>query len=229
MRKNKRQTYKSFDYHKMAFSLRWSPEIEFVLPNENSFGLLSQDLTKHIKGKWDMVSECGLGEYGYELIPKIDNHLHYDKSTWKQLQTISRLIKKHKGRVTNSCGGHIHIDASKLSNSHILKIVQEFTSKQMAILGKFHVDKERVENYCALLNSKKIKRLTCKHIANMRKDKSYHSIFKNGRFHSLNLLSLSGHNTVEFRFFNSSIDWRKIKSRIKFLLTLIEEAISHED
>jgi hypothetical protein len=209
-------------------TLRFSPEIEVLFPNkENSQALI--DKHRVIKG-WMIDTDWSLqndrGELaGAEYRPKKSTKLYYNKDSFDQIKEIIGLIKAHSGKVTKLCGGHLHVDASKLSDMQICNIVKAFIKLQPEIIKQFTPLKSRLQKHTRKIPTRVLKLITPKIIKKIRlgtiPENYVDCEYFNDRYFMLNLQSLNEHGSLEFRFFNGSIQIRTIKRNIKWCLEFI--------
>ena len=199
-------------------TLRFSIEAEVEYPNTKDSSKL---IEKHriIRG-WD-ISYDGSLDNGSEYKPKDKNKLYWNEDCIDQIKEIIGLIKAHKGNSGNGTAGlHCHIDMSQFSYKEICNIVKAFIKQQNKIYKQFNVLK------CRYDYAQKIPKNTLKYITenNIKKVKDGSDSCRDineylcERHYGLNILALEKYNTLEFRFFNSSIQISNIKRAIKFCL-----------
>ena len=197
--------------------IRFGIEIEVEFPTVKD----SSDLIeKHrlIRG-WTLDYDGSL-DNGAEYKPINKNKLYFNQDTFDQINEIIGLIKAHRGTIRPTCGSHVHIDTKSFTDLEIVKIVKGFISKQSDIIKKFKVLKSRLDyTACKIpkqiankINNSVIKKIKSGEIGNFSEE------YFTERHFALNLQSLHDHNTLEFRFFNGTIQSRKIKSYIKWCL-----------
>jgi hypothetical protein len=212
-------------------SIRFSPEIEVEFPlSKDSQKLI--DRHKLLTG-WELDFDGSL-ENGAEYRPKRSNHLFWNEESLTQLKEVLALIRVHRGRVSSKAGLHIHINVKNLSSKQILTIIQEWIHKQRFIVKKFEVHKERLESMCKLLPKEGLKKLTAKQIDNFRNNDDswnfrYYDYFQE-KYYSLNITHLSkgDYGTLEFRLFNASLNYKKLKECIYWTLSFIKDSLERE-
>ena len=196
--------------------LRFGIEIEVEFPHTKDSLVL---IAKHriIRG-WEIDNDGSL-ENGAEYKPKDNNKLYYNEDCIDQIKEIIGLIKAHRGNIKPSCGLHIHIDMKNFTNKEICNIVKAFINRQDKIYRKFNVLKIRQDETAQKIPIN-IKRVIKEKIIQEIKDnecRNNNNYFQD-RHYGLNLLSLNEHNTLEFRFFNGTIQPKKIQSYLYWLL-----------
>jgi len=197
--------------------LRFGIEIEVEFPHTKDSYVL---IAKHriIRG-WEMDYDGSL-DNGAEYRPKEKNRLYYNEDCIDQIKEIIGLIKAHRGNIKPSCGLHIHVDMKNFTNKEICNIIKTFIKKQDTIYRRFKVLKIRQDDSAQKIpvNIKKIvKEKIIQEIKDTGQSSNDNSYF-NDRHYGLNLLSLNEHNTLEFRFFNGTIQSKRIKSYLCWVL-----------
>lgn len=154
--------------------------------------------------------------------------------TYQDIETIQgivRAIRAAGGKVNDSCGLHVHIDASEHTAKSLKNIANIMASKETLLFKALEVKAERAEKWCKKVEGKLLNDLTKKKPKTLDEVKRiwyeggdgsaqhYHS----SRYHALNLHSVWQKGTVEFRMFNSTLHAGKVKSYIQLCL-----AISHQ-
>jgi hypothetical protein len=191
-------------------NIRFAIEIEVEFPQvKDSYDLIQKN--RLIRG-WELDFDGSL-DNGAEYRPKDKNHLYFNEDCIDQIKEIIGLIKAHRGNIKPSCGFHCHIDTSKFKNEEIVNIVKAFYKNQDKIYKKFKVLKIREKSHTQKLDEELIKKLTPSYIEKVRKNEFMHD-----RHYGLNLDALNLHNTIEFRFFNGTIQPRKIKKCVEWTI-----------
>lgn len=197
-------------------NIRFGIEIEAEFPEaKDSYKLIEKN--RVIKG-WELDYDGSL-DNGAEYRPKKKNHLYYNEDCIDQINEIIGLIRAHKGHVRPTCGLHVHIDTERFTNQEIVNIAKAFYKHQDKIYKHFKVIKSREKHNVKKFNKRMIKSLTTAKITTIRKGRI---AFKEDAFQDrdfgLNLYSMAIHGSVEFRFFNGTIQPRNIKNNIKWCI-----------
>jgi len=200
--------------------IRFAPELEVELPkNKDSEKLIKRN--RILKG-WTITSDYSL-DNGMEIKPKNSNKLYYNEETLLQLKEILALLRVHKAKVTDTCGLHIHIDYSNLSDIKILQII----------------NKKRIEDFCKLLPRENLHKLTEKDINKFRNNVSWgfgntgdyrNCFYLDEKYYSLNASHLrkGDFGTLEFRLYQPSLNYKELKDRIYFTLNFIKDSLERE-
>ena len=152
---------------------------------------------------------------------------------YEDIETIQELVRdlRHAGaRVNDSCGIHIHVDASHHDPKTLRNVVNIMASKEDLLYKTLKVNIDR-QYYCQKADLRFLDDV------NLRRPKSmseFETLWYNGssgrnnhyhssRYHALNLHSVFSKGTIEFRMFNSTLHAGEVKSYIQLCL-----AISHQ-
>ena len=154
---------------------------------------------------------------------------------YEDIETIQEIVRKLRSggaKVNDSCGIHVHVDASSHTPKTLRIIVNIMASKEDLLYKALQVQVER-EHYCQKADTRFLDEL------NHRKPKSmseverlwyngssgrYHH-YDDTRYHALNLHSVFSKGTIEFRLFNSTLHAGEIKSYIQLCLAISHQAL----
>lgn len=176
-------------------------------------------------------SQVGADEYKCELVSPVLTAESVDT-----LLSLVDVIKSLGGIVNNTCGIHVHIDKPR-GVQDIIELAKKFYVMQDFILKDFNVEENRIEKYCKTFSKELIDKLDLAKpkniddfigfwLLNLAEGESVTSTHNSARYYALNFHSILMHNTVEFRFFNSTLDKREI---IRILDWVLHFAYSPED
>jgi hypothetical protein len=224
--KNKKEEIRLVDIKK----IRYAPELEIELPAKiDADKLITRGKT--LKG-WEIKYDGSL-ENGIELSPENSNHLYYNQDSLMQIKEVLALVRVYRGRALPSCGLHIHINVKNLTDKQILTIVKEWVHKQRFVAKKFHVHKSRLEDTCKLLPKSELYKLTEKEIHSFRNN--LRTSFRNysyldEKYYSLNVnhLPKNEYQTIEFRLFGGTVNFREIKEAIYWTLCFVRDSLERE-
>lgn len=172
-------------------------------------------------------------EYKCEVVSPI---LSYEDI--EDLQEIVRQLR-HKGAIANdSCGIHIHVDASKHSAKTLKNLINITFQKEDLLYKALAINPNRAD-YCKKVNAKLLKDINEKKPATMEQladiwygegtssyERNRH--YNNTRYHGVNLHATFTKGTVEFRLFNSTTHAGEIKAYIQFCLAVSHQALSQK-
>lgn len=137
------------------------------------------------------------------------------------LKAICDSLATIDARVNKSCGLHIHIGASSLSDEHYCRLVRNY-QKLERVIDTFMPMSRRGNNsqWCHTLQG--IDFSTCTNKEEIAGAMSYNRYFK------VNAMSYERHKTIEFRQHSGTTDYEKISNWILFLAKLVEYSYKHE-
>ena len=225
-KKNKIKEIRLIDIRK----IRFAPEFEFEMPNENiSEKLIERGRT--LRG-WELKNDGSL-QHGIEISPENSNHLFYNEDSLMQIKEILALVRVYRGKALPTCGLHIHISTKSMSDKQILNLIKEWVHRQKFIMKRFGTSKIRLAETCKLLPKSELSKLTEKEIHQFRNNlrTSFRGYgYLDEKYYSLSAIHLpkSDYNTLEFRCFESTTNFKEIKSIIYFVLTFCQEALERE-
>ena len=145
---------------------------------------------------------------------------------------IRRELRRGGARVNDSCGIHIHVDASRHDPKTLRNIVNIMASKEDLLYKALNVQIDR-ECYCQKADLRFLEDVNLKHPKSMAE---FETLWYNGdsrrnvhydysRYHALNLHSVFSKGTVEFRMFNSTLHAGEVKSYIQLCLAISHQAL----
>ena len=188
--------------------------------------------------RWKIVSDSSIRqensnssyagpEYRCELVSPICNYEDIET-----IQEIVRALRRAGAKVNESCGLHVHIDASQHTAKSLKNIANIMASKETMLFKALQVRPERINKWCKKVEGKLLDELTKKRpktIAEVKKiwyegrDGSYNH-YHSSRYHALNLHSVFQKGTVELRMFNSTLHAGKVKAYIQLCLAISNQA-----
>jgi len=225
-KRNKKEEIKLVDIKR----IRFAPELEFEMPSEKiSEKLIERGRT--LRG-WELKNDGSL-EHGIEISPENSNHLYYNDDSLMQIKEILALVRVYRGKALPTCGLHIHISTKNMTDKQILNLIKEWVHRQKFIVKRFETSKERLAETCKLLPRNELYKLTEKDIHAFRNNlrTSFRSYgYLDEKYYSLNASHLpkNDYGTLEFRCFESTTNFKEIKSIIYFVLTFCQEALERE-
>ena len=158
---------------------------------------------------------------------------------YEDIPTIQELVRKLRtagAKVNDSCGIHVHVDASKHDVKTLRNLVNIMASKEDLLYKALDVEVER-ERYCKKVDTKFLEELNKKRPKQMAEleDIWYdgygynrHAHYNNSRYRALNLHSVFTKGTVEFRLFNSTLHAGEVKSYIQLCLAINDQALKQK-
>lgn len=151
------------------------------------------------------------------------------------IETIQELVRKLRAggaRVNDSCGIHVHVDASSHTPQTLRNIVNIMASKEDLLYKTLQVQVNR-EEYCLKADTRFLEELNHKRPRTMEeveelwyngRGSRYHH-YDISRYHALNLHSVFSKGTIEFRMFNSTLHAGEVKAYIQLCLAISHQAL----
>lgn len=188
--------------------------------------------------QWKLVSDASIccrnrnnraasRDYSVEFVSPI--------CQYEDIETIQELVRKLRAggaRVNNSCGIHVHVDASAHTPQTLRNIVNIMASKEDLLYKTLQVQVSR-EQYCQKADTRFLDELNYKRPRTMdeveemwyngRGGRNIH--YDNSRYHALNLHSVFSKGTIEFRMFNSTLHAGEVKTYIQLCLAISHQAL----
>ncbi|MGX8710949.1 MAG: amidoligase family protein [bacterium] len=193
--------------------------------------------------KWKFMSDSSISaqkKSGRQIVAASDDYKTEMVSPicrWEDIEKVQELIRKLReaGAIANdSCGIHVHVDASPFDANTLRNITNIMASKEDLIYKALQVTVARQHRWCKPVDARFLEEL------NRRKPKTLAQVgriwynggdrssvhYDDSRYHCLNLHSVFQKGTVEFRLFNSTTHAGKIKAYIQFCLAISAQALN---
>lgn len=171
-------------------------------------------------------------EYKCEVVSPI---LQYEDIN--DLQEIVRTLRRNGAIANDSCGIHIHVDASKHTPQTLRNLINLTFQKEDLLYKALAINPNRVR-YCAKVNERLLNSLNAKKPKTMEAladiwyaqapGQNRNAHYNNSRYHGINLHATFTKGTVEFRLFNSTTHAGEIKAYIQFCLAVSNQALSQK-
>ena len=154
---------------------------------------------------------------------------------YEDIETVQELVRKLRAggaRVNDSCGIHVHVDASAHTPQTLRNIVNIMAAKEDLLYKALQVKVNR-ENYCRKADTRFLEELNHKRPKTMDEVEELwyngmggrYSHYDDSRYHALNLHSVFSKGTIEFRLFNSTLHAGEVKSYIQLCLAISYQAL----
>ena len=188
--------------------------------------------------KWKVVSDSSIrcqarGErtasrlYAVEVVSPI--------CRYEDIETVQQLIRElRKGgaKVNDSCGIHIHVDASRHDPKTLRNVVNIMASKEDLLYKTLRVNIYR-QYYCQKADLRFLEDVNLKRPKSMsgfetlwyNGSSGRHTHYHTSRYHALNLHSVFSKGTIEFRMFNATLHAGEVKSYIQLCLAISHQAL----
>ncbi|MCX0356212.1 amidoligase family protein, partial [Clostridium perfringens] len=181
-------------------------------------------------GKWKVERDgsVSLGITGGEIVSPV---LKDTPETWRQIETICRVAKRHGARIDANCGGHVHIGMDKLDTARqrwrrFFKTIEVYEDCiYRAAGGDLGTIRAAALSYAKPFRERAAE---SKYIHfNMDNDDDVRNmarvVSENNRYYGINLTNIARDRapTVEFRHFNGSLNPKQIQANIKMAAGII--------
>ena len=171
-------------------------------------------------------------EYRVEMVtPK----LTYDEM--EKFQECVRRVRQAGGKVNDSCGMHVHVDASKHTPQSLKNALSIMYSKEDILFKALKVNESRVERWCQKVREpmlEKIRKLPANTTMDRLKQEWYegsdgsYQHYNWTRYYALNLHSVFYRGTLEWRCFESTLHAGKVRANITLALAISAQAINQK-
>ena len=155
----------------------------------------------------------------------------------EKLQEVVRSLRRAGGIVNDSCGMHVHVDASKHTPQSLKNVLSIMYSKEDILFAALKVNPARIDSYCQAVDEpilEEIRKLPSGASMDQLKDRWYRGRdgsdyhYHQSRYHALNLHSVFYHGTVEWRLFNSTLHAGEVKANIVLAMAISAQAINQK-
>ena len=141
----------------------------------------------------------------------------------EKLQEVVRALRRAGGIVNDSCGMHVHVDASKHTPQSLKNVLSIMYSKEDILFAALKVNPARIDSYCQAVDEpilEEIRKLPSGASMDQLKDRWYQGRdgsdyhFHSSRYRACNMHSVFYHGTIEWRLFNSTLHAGEAKANI---------------
>ena len=162
------------------------------------------------------------------------------KLTYVELPKFQECVRQMRhagGKVNDSCGIHVHVDASNHNRQSLKNLLSIMFSKEDILFKALNVNPDRVAAYCKKVREpmlQKARQLSAEETTDLTQLESiwYEGNVESGkhynwpRYYALNLHSVFYRGTVEFRCFNSTLHAEQAAAYVNLCLTMSAQAIN---
>ena len=158
-------------------------------------------------------------------------------SEMEKLQEVVRSLRRAGGIVNDSCGMHVHVDASKHTPQSLKNVLSIMYSKEDILFKALQVNESRASRWCQKVREpmlQKARKLSSEETKNLTQLEAIWYEGDNGstehynwtRYYALNLHSVFYRGTVEFRCFNSTLHAGRAAAYVNLCLAISAQAIA---
>ena len=201
--------------------------ISFGLELESSFeeGELIKKVRK-INKTWSIKGDSSI-ENGVEIVSPI---LHYTQNDLANLKYICDFMESNDFKVTNECGGHIHIGFNYFSNAKELEMLYMiYTNTQDVFFDicnrKGSIHRSKLEYYAKPISNRLYLAIS---LNKFNEDENLNDFVKeikdiqDNRYFDINMKNAQSKlkNTIEFRFPNGEINYDEVLLNVTLIIKL---------
>ena len=157
--------------------------------------------------------------------------------TYEDLDTVVKVvnaIRQCGANVDNSCGIHIHADGAAFDVDALRNLVKIVNKQERLIENALCITETRRSRWCRGVDQEFLAKIENKRPSNLdemnRAWYGYHNEsprhYDSSRYKGLNLHAVFFRGTVEYRWFEATLDADKVKAYIQFVLALSTKAIN---
>lgn len=170
-------------------------------------------------------------DYSTEMVsPKLEY------AEMEKLQEVVRCLRNHRARVNDSCGQHVHIDASNHTARSLKNAMTIMYSKEDILFKALKVQTSREARYCQKVRPMVLEKIRKMPNSTMSMEKlkriwyegrdgsGYH--YDDTRYYALNLHAVFYKGTLEWRCFESTLHAGKVRANITLALAISAQAIN---
>ena len=209
-------------------------------------------IVKDPSGKeWKLMSDSSiqgerLTEDGYVLdnsrdywVEMVTPKMTYDELP--RLQECMRRVKSIGAKVNDSCGLHVHVDASNHNRQSLKNLIGIMYSKEDILFKALRVNELRAAKWCQKVREpmlKKARQLSADETSDLtlleniwyegfeNQGRDRHDHYNHSRYYALNLHSVFYRGTVEWRCFNSTLNPDRAAAYVNLCLAISAQAIA---
>jgi hypothetical protein len=183
----------------------------------------SEGYNHNTRPHWKIVSDGSLsGLQTFELVSPILK----GEAGLAELIKVCSVLNKCGAKVNQTCGTHVHINASNFTLDHWKRIYINYTRLEKVIDGFMPASRRKDTNrYCkGFANVTNFEN----RIKNAQDLRQIENLLLNSRYWKVNPQSYNRHKTCEFRQHAGTTDFVKISSWIRFLSNLVDYSEQYE-
>lgn len=180
-----------------------------------------------VSGKWKLEKDGSVtrGRRGGELVSPV---LQDTPETWRNLQTICEVARRHGARVSTATGGHIHVGVEPLDTARQRwrRFFKTIKGNEEAVFNFSGGDLGRFRGGIYANSFSREASDGATRPFNMDSMYDVRSLARNvqsDRYRGINLTNLAGgrQDTVEFRYFNGSLTPGQIQANVKLAVGIM--------
>ncbi|HET9621796.1 MAG TPA: amidoligase family protein [Kofleriaceae bacterium] len=149
------------------------------------------------------------------------------------LQRVVREVAAAGARADESTGIHVHVGANRFDAQSIARLVKMVHKQERLLEHALGISERRLARFCKpveptflhTLETRRPRTLKAVNKAWYGRHNTKPSRYDATRYHGINLNSFYLRRTIEFRYFNGSVDADKVKAYVHLVLALAAKAL----
>jgi hypothetical protein len=154
--------------------------------------------------------------------------LHSSEEGLEEVKRVCKLMSQAGATVNKSCGFHVHVDAAGLSGADIAMVISRYAANE-SLINEFMAPSRQGNHFCRPVTqiygidvSNRLSRYIPDLWTGLRAPRV---IAQNlDRYCAVNLAAFVRHGTIEFRQHAGTMNWRKVTSWVRFLVSFVEQS-----
>ena len=205
-------------------------------PEGKVWKLMSDSSIRAERKTADGYETVGRGEYQVEMVtPKLTY------AELPKLQECVRRVRKAGAKANDSCGIHVHVDASNHNRQSLKNLIGIMYSKEDILFKALQVNEDRAAQWCRKVREPMLRQartLSSDETSDLTQleniwyegfendGRTRHDHYNGSRYYALNLHSTFYRGTVEWRCFNSTLHAGKVAAYVNLCLAISAQAIA---
>lgn len=190
---------------------------------------INHDSRTYPAGTWKVTPDGSPGVASETVSPKM---AEADDPTYGELRKVIKALTNAGAKVNRGCGGHIHIDAEDLTKKDIARLMGLWAASENQMF-KLVAESRRHSGWCARLSTVHTVTNPAKFAKNLDRDYStvrdiYAATAGYNRQMAINLNAYLGHNAVEFRLHQGTLNADKFLRFARLLSGMVDFAKSNK-
>lgn len=155
-----------------------------------------------------------------------------------KLQEVVRALRRAGAVVNQSCGMHVHVDASKHTPQSLKNALSIMYSKEDILFKALKVQSERADRYCQKVRPAVLEKIRKMPNSTISMEKFKQAWYEGGdgsgshyhwsRYYALNLHAVFSKGTLEWRCFESTLHAGQVRANITLALAISAQAINQK-
>lgn len=207
-----------------------TPSVAAQAINDAGIACNAEGYNHHVRNYWKIVTDAsvtsrgtGVGS-GLELVSPV---LRGQAGFIELAKAVTALLNAG-AKVDRTCGIHVHVGADGFTGADIVRVADLYTQNNTHI-DTVLASSRHSNSYAVKYSNASLTNLR-RTLANATTVSDIQSHVRGlGRYYTVNVTSYAKYGTLEFRQHQGSLNGEKVVSWVKFLLTMMDKAVSMTD